>query len=323
MSDHNIQLPGLEDVQEAAKRIAPWCVRTPLMPLDLADPASEIYLKLENIQQIGVFKARAICNILLSADPTELEKGVYTLASGNGGLGLAWMARELELQARIYAPESAQATLVDRMRQLGSTVELMPGDEWWQLIVNKGKPDDPGYYVDGVRSAAALAGNGTVVTELLEQLPGVENIILPFGGGGLACGIAVIIKALKSATRIIVAECETATPVTAALEAGKPVLVETRPSFVTSANAPTVLQDMWPLLSEFIDDSIVVSTDDVAEAVRTIFRETHVVAEGSGALPLAAALKGAGVKGKTVCLVSGGNIDASMMSTILAGETPA
>lgn len=323
MSNNTIKLPDLDDIHAAAKRIAPYCVRSPLLPLETGRRASDIYLKLENLQHIGVFKMRSISNILLCAEPEELERGVYTLASGNGGLGLAWLARELEINARIYAPLSAQPKLVEKMKLYGASVKLMDDAEWWQLIVDKGHPDENRFYVDAVRSEAALAGNGTVALEILEQLPAVENIIVPFGGGGLACGIATVIKALKSATRLIVAECDSATPVQAALEAGRPVQVETRPSFITSSRAPIVLEDMWPLLAEFVDESIVVSADQVADAVRILFNEKHVVAEGSGALPLAAALADDNIKGKTVCLVSGGNIDSAMMSTILARQTPA
>ncbi len=322
MSQDKIQLPGLEDVQAAAKRIAPWCVRTPLVRFETDNPDTEIHLKLENIQHVGAFNVRAICNILLAAEPAQLEHGVYAVVSGNGGLALAWMARELELSARVYMRDSTQTWMVEKIRKLGASVELIPEDAWWQLIMEKGHAGEKGYYVDSLFGTEALAGYGTVVTELLEQLPSVETIVIPFGGGGLACGISTIIKALKSATRLVIAECDTATPLSAALEAGKPVPVDTGPSFVTGTTAPAVLEQMWPLLNDFVDDSIVVSLDDIADAVRLIFSQAHVSAEGAGALPLAAALKGRGIKGKTVCLVSGGNIDAGMMSTILAGKTP-
>ncbi len=322
MSQDRIQLPDLEDVQAAARRIAPFCVRTPLMPFESDNPDVEIHLKLENIQQMGAFNARAICNVLLSAEPEQLEQGVYAVVSGNGGLALAWMARELDVSARIYARESTQPWLVQKIQGLGASVELIPEDTWWQLIMDRGHTEEKAYYVDSLFGAQALAGYGTVVTELLEQLPSVETIVIPFGGGGLACGIASVIKSLKSATRLIIVECDTATPLTSALESGNPVRVETRSSFITGTTAPAVLDDMWPLLSKLVDDSIVVSRDEVADAVRKILNEAHVAAEGAGALPLAAVLKDKSIKGKTVCLVSGGNIDADMMSTILAGKTP-
>lgn len=322
MKEGTITLPGLDDIYAAAKRLVPYNVRTPLVPLETADASKQIFLKLENLQHIGVFKVRCMGNILLSTAPETLENGVYTASSGNAGIGLAWMARELGIAARVYIPRSGPQSKLERMRRYGATIEVLDDDDWWQIILRAGHDADPGFYVDAVRSPVALAGNGTMAMEILEQLPSVENVVVPFGGGGVACGIGNMLKALKSSIRLIVAECETAAPVAAALDAGKPVNVETRPSFISGAGAPCVLAEMWPLVNELVEKSVVISQDQVADAIRLIFKERHVAAEGAGGLALAGALADAGIKGKTVCLVSGGNIDAAMMTTILAGATP-
>jgi threonine dehydratase len=279
--------------------------------------SSPIFLKLENLQAIGAFKVRPMGNVLLNADPAALRKGVYTASSGNAGLGLAWMANELRLAATVYAPDTAPADKLAAIRSLGAQVQLLSAREWWQIIQNSGHPDDPGVYVDAVRDPSALAGNGTIGLEIIERAPDVDTVIMPFGGGGLSCGIAAAIRALKPDTRIIVAETDAAAPLTAALQAGRPVTVEMLPSFISGAGAPAVLEEMWPLVRELVDATVVVPVADVANAIRLLFERSKVIAEGAGAIALAAALASDDRVGKTVCLISGGNIDAEVMAAIL------
>ncbi len=321
MTKAAIIAPALDDIRAASKLIAPYTVRTPLLRLNIDDESSEIYLKLENLQAIGVFKVRSMGNAMLSANKDTLSKGVYTASSGNAGIGLAWMADKLGLDARVYAPESGPAGKLETMRAFGAEIQILNDDDWWQIIENSGHPDDAGFYVDAVRSPSALAGNATMGLEIVEQLPDVDTIIVPFGGGGVACGIASAVGELKPGTKIIVAESETAAPVTAALREGKPVTVNTQPSFISGAGAPSVLKEMWPLVSTMVDSTVVVPAEDVANAVRLLFERNHVVAEGAGALPVAAALASKTNTGKTVCVVTGGNIDRQMMAKILSGES--
>jgi threonine dehydratase len=162
-----------------------------------------------------------------------------------------------------------------------------------------------------------MAGNGTIGLEIIEQAPDVDTVIIPFGGGGLSCGIAAAIRAMKPDTRIIVAESDAATPLTSALQAGRPVTVEMKPSFISGAGASCVLEEMWPLVSELVDDTVVVPVDDVVNAIRLLFERSKVIAEGAGAIALAAALANDGKFGKTICVVSGGNIDPQVMAAIL------
>ena len=258
--------PTLNEIRAAADRLAPYIIRTPLLRLNTPSGAGEIYLKLENLQPIGVYKVRSMGNVMLAAHPDSLRNGAYTASSGNAGLGLAWIARQLGITARIYAPQSSPAAKLDAIRKFGAHIHLLSDDDWWQIIVSGGHPTDPGMYVDAVRSPAALAGNGSLGLEVIEQLPGVDTLFIPFGGGGIACGIAAAIRAKKPATRIIVAESDAATPATAALKAGRPVPVSMKPSFISGAGAPSVLDEMWPLVREFVDDTAVVSVAQVAAA---------------------------------------------------------
>jgi len=317
-----LSAPALADMRTAAKALAPYIIRSPLLQLKSVGRSGEILLKLESLQAIGAFKVRPMGNVLLNADPATLQKGVYTASSGNAGLGLAWMANKLGLVATVYAPETAPPDKLAAIRRFGAQVQLLSDDEWWQIIENSGHPGDPGVYVDAVRDPLAMAGNGTIGLEIVAQAPDVDTIIMPFGGGGLSCGIAAAIRALQPDTRIIVAESDAATPLTAALQAERPVTVETKPSFISGAGAPAVLEEMWPLVRELVDDTVVVPVADVASAIRLLFERSKVIAEGAGAIALAAALAEDNKFGKTVCIVSGGNIDPQVMAAILKPGSP-
>ncbi len=312
-----LSAPALADIRSAAADLAPYIIRSPLLELNSGRESSEIRLKLENLQAIGAFKVRPMGNVLLNADSDSLQKGVYTASSGNAGLGLAWMANELGLTATVYAPDTAPPDKLAAMREFGADVQLLSAEEWWQVIVKSGHPDDAGEYIDAVRDPLAMAGNGTIGLEIIEQAPDVDTVIIPFGGGGLSCGIAAAIRAMTPDTRIIVAESDAATPLTSALQAGRPVTVEMKPSFISGAGASSVLEEMWPLVSELVDDTVVVPVDDVANAIRLLFERSKVIAEGAGAIALAAALANDGKFGKTICVVSGGNIDPQVMAAIL------
>ncbi len=317
MLDTTLSAPTLQEIRAAENLLAPYIIRTPLLRLNLPDRPDEIYLKLENLQPIGAFKVRPMGHAMLTADKNDLRHGAYTASSGNAGLGLAWMADILGISARVYAPDTAPESKLEAMRRFGAEIHLLTVDDWWKIIVNSCHPTDPGFYVDAVRSPSAMAGNGTIGLEIAEQLSDVDRVIVPFGGGGVACGIAAAMRALKPDVRLIVAESDAATPVTAALDAGRPVPVTVRPSFISGAGAPSLLKEMWPLVSQLVDGTIVSSVTEVADAVRLLLEHNHVIAEGAGAIALAAALSGEDGTGKTVCVVTGGNIDRSVLSKIL------
>jgi len=312
-----LNAPTLNEIRAAASLLAPHVIRTPLLRLNIDDGPNEIYLKLENLQPIGVFKVRSMGNAMLTATEHALRNGAYTASSGNAGLGLAWMAQQLGVAATVYAPRTGPAGKLEGVRNFGADVHLLGDDQWWKIIKNSGHPTDPGLYIDAVRSPAAMAGNGTIGLEIIEQLPDVDTVIVPFGGGGVACGVASAIRALKPDTRLMVSESDAAAPLTAAFKAGRPVPVAVKPSFISGAGAPSVLEEMWPLLSEFVDGTVVSPVTEVAAAVRLLIERNHVVAEGAGAIPVAGALAGKAGTGKTVCVITGGNIDREVMAKIL------
>jgi threonine dehydratase len=311
----------LEEIQAARERIAGRVLRTPLVRLE-ADRDREIYLKLENLQPIGSFKLRGALNAVLQIEPAELQAGVVTASAGNMGQGVAWAARELDVPCTVVVPESAAETKLAAIERLGGRVVKVPYERWWEAIAESAFPEAPGVFVHPVQDERVMAGNGTIGLEIVEDLPDVERVLVPFGGGGLSVGIASAVKAVRPATEVSAVEPETGAPLTAAFESGEPHPVDYRASFVDGSGAPQVLPAMWSRANGLLDGACAVSIDATAAAVRLLASRARVVAEGAGALALAAALGADGGSEKVVCVVSGGNIDAPVLAEILAGRTP-
>jgi threonine dehydratase len=312
-----VDAPTVDDVRAARERIAGSVMRTPLVRL-YADGPAEIYLKLENLQPIGSFKLRGALNAMRRLSPAALQRGVYTASAGNMAQGVAWGARELGVPCRVIVPDTAPETKLAAVARLGARVMKVPYAEWWQTLVDHGHAGVEGTFIHPVADADVIAGNGTIGLEVVEDLPDVDAVVVPFGGGGLSSGIAIAVRAVAPRVKIYAGEVETATPFKSALVAGKPVVVERTPSFVDGIGGRGVLDEMWPLVSTLLDDSLVVTLDGVAAALRLVIERNHVVAEGAGAAPVAAALAGLAGAGRVACVVSGGNIDPATLATLLA-----
>jgi threonine dehydratase len=310
----------LEQIRKAQERISGKVVRTPLVRLPSESPA--IYLKLENLQPIGSFKLRGALNAISQLPAAELEAGVVTASAGNMGQGVAWAARELGVPAAVVAPEGAAETKVAAIERLGGRVVKVPYERWWEAMVESRFPELDGVFVHPVYEEQMMAGNGTIGLELLEDLPDIDAVLVPFGGGGLSVGIASAVKALRPETLIYAVEPATGAPLTASLAAGELRKIEYEPSFVDGSGSPAVLPKMWELVRGALDGAVSVSIADTAAAVRLLAERARVVAEGAGALSFAAALAGHGGTGTVVCIVSGGNIDSSKLATILSGGIP-
>jgi len=303
----------LEEIRRARERLGDSVLRTPLVRFD-----DRIWLKLENLQPIGSFKLRGALSAIRAAAPAELSGGVVTTSAGNMGQGVAWAAREMGMSARIVAPDSAPRAKLDAIERLGGEIVLVPYDVWWQTMVERGYEGLDGLFVHPVEDDAVMAGNGTIGLELCEDLASFDTVIVPWGGGGLTTGIASAVKALRPDVRVVTAEPETGAPLAAALAAGGPTEIEFQPSFVDGAGGRALLPTMWDRATELVDEAVAVPLDDVAEAIRLLASRARVVAEGAGALALAAARQR---EGTIVCIVSGGNIDAAVLARILAGES--
>jgi threonine dehydratase len=281
------------------------------------DAPAEIHVKLETLQPINSFKIRGAANAIRSAPPELRERGLLTASAGNMAQGVAWVARELGLPATIAVPEHAPQTKLDAIERLGGRVLKVPYDEWWQAIVTSEIPGQEGLFVHPVADEGVMAGNGTIGLELLEDLPDVDTVVIPVGGGGLAVGIASALKARRPEVRVVTAEPETGAALHAALAAGEPVDVDYRPSFVDGAGSRRALDQMWPRLREVVDEAVAVPIADAEAAVRMLAERVRVIAEGAGALATAAALAGRAGSGQVACIVSGGNIDVATLAGIL------
>ena len=311
----------LSDVRDAAAAVYRAAVRTPLVRIDLADlggPLSELYLKLELLQPIGSFKIRGAYNVVRQLTSGELADGVWTVSAGNAAQGVAFAARAVGASCSVMVMDTAPDTKVRAIERLGASIVRASYDECWRTVVEHGSPRMHGFFVHPFDDDRFIAGNGTVGLEIVEDLPDVDAIVAPLGGGGLLSGIAAAVTPLCSGTRIFAAEPETAAPLSASRAAGRPVYFEGwTASFVDGAGGKSVLDTMWPLLQP-LAGSIVVSLDETARAMRLVAERARVIAEGAAGCAVAAALKGGAGRGKIVAVVSGGNIDLARFATLIA-----
>ncbi len=311
---------GLEDVKRAQSAIQDAAIRTPLVRLNVWDTESEIYLKLENLQPIGSFKIRGAANAMKSMPPAELAKGVLVASAGNLAQGAAWNARRLGIPCTVIAPDYAPETKVQAIERLGGRVIKVPFDRWWQTFTDRSYPGIEATFIHSFDDDRVMAGNGTIGLELLEDLPDVDTVLIPWGGGGLAGGIATALRGVKPSARIYAVEADTGAPLTASLLTGKPELVDYQPSFVDGIGSKTVFPDMLAMAQDLLDGSLTASLDEVKSALRLMAERNRVIAEGAGAVALAVALSGKAGTGKIACIVSGGNIDLPKLAKLLDGS---
>lgn len=313
-----LQLPAPEALHDARERLRGLATRTPLIRLH--GVTGEVWLKCENLQPIGSFKIRGAGNAIRRMAPADYADGVATASAGNMAQGVAWCARELGVPCHVIVPDNAPRAKVDAIEALGARVVHRPYEDWWRVLETHDPGDVPGAFVHPVEHNDVMAGNGTIALEILEDLPHVETVIVPYGGGGLIAGIGAGLRALRAGCRVVAAEVSTAAPLRAALDAGGPVPIDHVRSFVDGIGGRSLLPAMWPLVRQVVDDAFVVTPAQVASAMRILVRQARLVAEGAGAASVAAALRAS--SGPTVCVVSGGNVDPGVLSRILGGETP-
>ncbi|MCC6943007.1 MAG: threonine/serine dehydratase [Thermomicrobiales bacterium] len=314
---------SLEEIRAARERTKEIVVRTPLLKLDDDDDPCQIYLKLECLQPIRSFKLRGAANAMLEAGREALAGGVWTGSAGNMAQGVAWAARELGVPCTVYMPNTAPQTKVANVQRYGGKVVQLPVKEWVDVFRNRGYPGAEGVFIHPYSDPAVMAGNGVAGLEILEDLPDVDAVLVPWGGGGLCCGIASAIKAIKPSCKVFAVEIDTGAPLAPSLAAGEPVEVPFTPNFVDGIGSPFVNLEMFELAQELVDGVLVVNPEQTARALRLIVERNRVVPEGAGATAAAAALAGMAGGGKVVALVSGGNIDVQSLTTILEGGVPA
>ena len=300
------------EIATARARIADVALRTPLVPMR----DRRTWLKLECLQPWGSYKIRGATNVLRA----RIEQGgrppaIVTASAGNFGQALAAAARGLGLKLIVHVPDKAARVKVESLKRLGAEVREHDFATWWRIMATR-ESGGEGLFIHPVCEREVIAGAATAGAEIVEDLPEVEAVLIPIGGGGLASGIAQAVRLQRPGCRILAVETDTALPLHAALAAGEPVTVERIPSFVDGMGSTRVLDAMWPLLKRLIDEVIVVSIAEVEAAIRRLAAEHHVIAEGAGAAALAAAEK-MGLE-RAVAIVSGGHIDGPERWRILA-----
>jgi threonine dehydratase len=308
----------VEEIRAARERIKNTIVRTPLVRLrhDAATP--EIWLKLENLQPINAFKLRGAANAVALLTPEARQKGVWTISAGNAGQGVAFAAREAGVPATVVTIETAPETKVERMRKLGARIVKAPFDACWNAMEAREFPGVEGTFIHPFDEHDFIAGNATLGLEIIEDLPGVKTVITAIGGGGLISGVGSAIRQLAPHVRILGAEPETAAPGALSFERGSAqVFTDWQASFVDGAGGKSIFPRMWERMQGIVDGSIVVTLDEVRNAMRVVAEKSRVIAEGAGALAVAAALSGKAGDGPIVAVISGGNIDLKKFAELV------
>lgn len=312
----------LSDIQDAKCRMEGQIMKTPLVPLNYDVKHGKVYLKLENLQPIGSFKLRGACNAIQQISTEKLKaSGVYTTSAGNFAQGLAWNTNKLNIPCDVLVPDHAPKAKLEAIERLNGQVHKVTFDVWWKALQDHNYEGMKGVFIHPVSDKSVIAGNGTIGLEIFDDLPDIDAVIIPFGGGGLTCGIGSALKALKPNIKVYTCEVDTAAPLKASLDLGKPTTCNYQPSFIDGMGGKSVLPEMWPLIQNIVTDSLVVTVQEVANAVKLLAEKNHVIAEGAGAAAVAAALSGK-VEGNIVCIISGGNLDTDKLIQILQGQIP-
>jgi threonine dehydratase len=309
----------LDDVQDARRVIADSAIRTPLVRLNFSDAPAEIYLKLENLQPIGSFKIRGAANAIAHLQPEQLERGVVTASAGNMAQGVAWCARKFGVPSTVIAPATAPDAKVGAIERLGGRVIKVTFDEWWTAFEQRSFPGVEGTFIHSFDDPHVMAGNGTIALEILEDLDDVAAVVIPWGGGGLTCGIATVLRELRPSCKVFTAEVATAAPFAASLAAGAPVAVDYQPSWVDGIGSKGVFPRMFERARDLVDGALVADLPSIANALRSMARHNHIISEGAGACPVACALS-SNISGKIVCIISGGNINPAKLAQIITGD---
>jgi len=308
----------LEEIKAARDRIAGIIIRTPLIRLDLGQGFPDIRLKLENLQPINAYKLRGAANAVAMLSETERRRGVWTISAGNAGQGVAYAARQAGVPCSVVAIETAPVAKLERMKALGAKLFLVSYDVAWKTLEERSYPGVEGTFIHPFDEHNFIAGHATMGLEILEDAPDASAVIAAIGGGGLITGVGSAIKALKPEVKIWGAEPETAAPAALSFSMGSPqVFTEWKASFVDGAGGQSLFPRMWERIKPVADGFIVVSLEETKKAMRLMAEKARVIAEGAGALPLAAALTGKTGRGPIVCIVSGGNIDLKKFSELI------
>lgn len=310
-------------IDDARKHVYEAAVRTPMVRLNYNGPA-EIYLKLECLQPIGAFKIRGAYNAVRLLPEEQRRKGVWTVSAGNAAQGVALAARKAGVPCKVLTMDTAPAAKLDAIRRLGADIVQTTYDECWKALGARSHPAMTGAFVHPFEDDEFIAGNATCGLEILEDLPDVDAVVAGFGGGGLSCGIAAALRERGSKAKVFGAEPETAAPLAVSFTAGSAQNFPAwKASFVDGCGGKSVFPRMWAIAHHLLAGSIVSTLEEIRQAMKIVAERNHIIAEGAAACAVAAGLSGKCGTGKVVCVVSGGNIDLTVFSKLVAEPLPA
>lgn len=297
----------LDEIKTAQERIKMDSLRTPLLKLNVDNSPAEIYLKLENLQPIRSFKIRPASNALRQLTKNQLEQGVWTVSSGNFSQGLAFMAKKLGIKSTIVLSENTPQTKIEKTEKLGAKVVKLTGDKVYETYFSRQCDGVEGTFVHPSNDRIVMTGNGTIGLEIMEDMPDVDAVLVPWGIGGMACGVASAVKAINPEVKFIVCEAEDDVKFGGI----------SKEEGVVDPKKQRMFREIFVLAKDLVDDNITISLDEAREAVRLLVERNCVVSEVQGAYSVAAALSGKAGDGKVACLISGGNIDLDELIPIL------
>ena len=310
----------LDDVRAAQQRIEGTITRTPLVRLELGPDFPDIRLKLENLQPINAYKLRGAANAVAMLSPEERKRGVWTISAGNAGQGVAYAARQAGVPCSVVVIETAPQAKVERMRALGAKLFPVPYEKAWQTLEARAFPGVDGTFVHPFDDHNFISGHATMGLEILDDVPEVRAVIASIGGGGLITGVGSAIKAVKPDVKIFGVEPETAAPAALSFAKGSPqAFPDWEASFVDGAGGQSVFPRMWERMQSVVDDYLIVSLEETKRAMRLLAEKSRVIAEGAGAMPVAAAMKRNRSEGPIVAIISGGNIDLAKFCQLIGG----
>ena len=312
-------MPSLQEIRDAKKRLENITIHTPLIKYD---ETNQIYLKPETLQPVKSFKLRGVFNAAACLPKDQREKGLSTMSSGNTAIALGWTGRHFGVTAKTFVPDTTPSIKIETMESYGMEVVKMPFDEMVKWINEKGWEKEPNNFIHPWHNRDLQAGHGTMGLEILSDLPDVETVYVPVGGGGLISGVGNALKLLNPDVRVVGVESEACAGLYAAFAAGKAVQIHGSETICDGSNVPLITEELYPLLRKVVDDSVTVSEKDVKKTMKALMLKHKLIVEGSGALATAATLhEPVDGRGKSVCIISGGSVDTEKIISVLTDSS--
>lgn len=319
---------SLQVIEQAKERIRPYLPKTPLLESKTSHGFQGLFLKCENLQKTKSFKVRGALNSLLfyqKCDPFTWryiqKNGVISCSSGNFATSLAWVTKLLDVPFSVVVHEYTDKSKIANIQKWNSQTKIIVVslESWKKVMISNQYSKSSAFFISGETNPHSLAGNATLMLEILEEEPDLQQILIPYGGGGLTYAVSSVLKQKKTEVKIFAVEVETGTPLTTSLSNGEPTTVPYQPSFVDGIGADFVIPSLFNKVKDLVDGSLVVSLQQVKDSLRTLLIQDNLLAEGAGVASFAACLHllDPDPEKKVGCILSGGNLDFQKILPLL------